>query len=313
MNSRNFRDLLEARWAEDKFVCVGLDSEWGKIPQHLKPIPDSGGDGYVDTTVKFNRAIVEVTHDLVSAYKPNTAFYEARGAQGIEVLRRTIIESRDIAPDVLKVIDFKRADIGNTNNGYVEFAFDYLGADAITVHPYLGREALQPFLDRKDKGVIVLCRTSNPGAGEFQDLQVSVPIEEVEYLMSVGATPTSMGTGGCSTTLSNHIAYQVSQKWNTNGNCALVVGATYPHELESIRRIAGDMLILIPAIGAQGGDIQAAVKAGKDSRGQGMIFNSSRGTIFASSGKDFAEAARRETQRLSDLINHYRTVDQEAE
>jgi orotidine-5'-phosphate decarboxylase len=299
MSSRNFRDMLEARWANNRFVCVGLDSEWSKIPRHLKPIPDSGGDGYVVTTVNFNSAIVEATRDLVCDYKPNTAFYEARGVEGIEALRQTIMKIQVIAPEVPVILDAKRADIGNTNNGYVEFAFDYLGADAITVHPYLGSEALAPFLERKDKGIIVLCRTSNPGAGEFQDIKIEMgPVlvdDEPRYRP-----------------LYQVIARQVAEKWNNNGNCAVVVGATYPHELFEVRRIVGDLPILIPGIGAQGGDVEATVKAGRDSRGQGMIINSSRGIIFASSGEDFADAARRETQRLSDLINQYRGVGQEA-
>jgi orotidine-5'-phosphate decarboxylase len=161
-------------------------------------------------------------------------------------------------------------------------AFDYLGVDAITVHPYLGAEALRPFLDRADKGIIVLCRTSNPGAREFQDLEV-------------GGKP-----------LYKVVARQVAERWNEHGNCAVVVGATYPDELAEIRSIIGDMPILIPGIGAQGGDVEKTVKAGKSADGTGMIINSSRGVIFASSGEDFAEAARTEVERLNGLINQYR-------
>ena len=274
---RNFRQMLEAQWTRGNFVCVGLDSELAKIPKHLHSLPDIAG-----MLIRFNCAIVDATHDLVCAYKPNIAFYEAHGEPGWLALAETVKHIREIAPDVPVILDAKRADIGNTNAGYAKMAFDLLEADAITVHPYLGSEALKPFLDRVDKGIIVLCRTSNPGAGEFQDLLVDgVP-------------------------LYREVAISVAAKWNKNNNCALVVGATYPMELAAVRADVGDMPILIPGIGAQGGDVEATVKAGQDSRGRGMIINSSRGIIFASGSADFAEAARRETIKLRNLINQYR-------
>ncbi len=274
--------MLEARWAEGKFVCVGLDSEFGKIPKSAHRSGSECDVSVANTIVEFNRAIVEATKDLVCAYKPNVAFYEAYGAEGIAALQRTITDIHAIAPDVPVILDAKRADIGNTNNGYVQFTFDFLKADAVTVHPYLGGEALAPFLERKEKGVIVLCRTSNLGASEFQDLLVN---NEPLY---------------------RFVARRVASKWNKNGNCALVVGATYPNELREVREIVDDMPILIPGIGAQGGDVEATVSVGQDSRGQGMIINSSRGIIFASSNTDFAEAARRATLELHDEINLYR-------
>ncbi|MBX4216186.1 orotidine-5'-phosphate decarboxylase, partial [Candidatus Parcubacteria bacterium] len=186
--------------------------------------------------------------------------------------------------------------------------FDDLGADAVTVHPYLGSEAMTPFLERKEKGIFVLCRTSNPGAGEFQDLPVQVPLDffnEVnpERRIRVEAPDFAPPTH---IPLYQYVAWRVKTEWNKNGNCGLVVGATYPEELAQVRRIVGDMPLLIPGIGAQGGDLEKTVKAGKDSRGRGMIVNSSRGIIFASNGEDFAEAARRETQKLHDLITKYR-------
>lgn len=276
MSNRNFRALLENQWDRENFACVGLDSEFGKIPESAR------WDGVASTIVQFNRTIVEATNDLVCAYKPNAAFYEAHGSEGMIALQRTIADIHAIAPDVLVILDAKRADIGNTNAGYVNAAFDFLQADAITVHPYLGAEALQPFLARADKGVIVLCRTSNPGAGEFQDLRV-----DGEPLYKI-------------------VARKVATEWNKNGNCALVVGATCPEELGEVREIVGDMPILIPGIGAQGGDVEKAVTAGKTKSGKGMIINSSRGIIFASKGADYAEAARRETIKLRDLINQYR-------
>ena len=298
MKERNFRQMLEVKWEEGKFVCVGLDSEPDKIPESLQLL--SPRWNAIHLIAAFNRLIVEATKDLVCAYKPNIAFYEAHGDAGWIALKETIAYIRENAPEVPVILDAKRADIGNTNKGYIKMAFDDLKADAITVHPYLGREALQPFLDMPDKGIIVLCRTSNPGAGEFQDLLVSIEREEGDFLNQVRARIFYR------TYLSNHIAYQVSHHWNKNDNCALVVGATYPGELKVVRDIVGDMPILIPGIGAQGGDVEKTVSAGKDSRGKGMIINSSRGIIFASNGPDFAEAARRETIKLHDLINQYR-------
>ncbi|MFZ3044248.1 MAG: orotidine-5'-phosphate decarboxylase [Minisyncoccia bacterium] len=289
---RNFRDLLEAQWAKGKFVCVGLDSELGKIPESAQVSDPEHPEKYLGLDVEctmsdFNESIVSATRDLVCAYKPNLGFYIAYGAAGLQALWSTCNIIRDIAPDVPVILDAKSADIGNTNVGYAQFAFEYLGVDAITVNPYLGGEALQSFLDYKNKGIFVLCRTSNPGADEFQDL--------------VSAAPGGAGYRK----LYQHVACQVLNKWNKNGNCGLVIGATRPDELREIRDSVGDTTLLIPGIGAQGGDLEKTVKAGKDSRGRGMIINSSRVIIFASNGHDFADAAYRETLKLNDLINQY--------
>lgn len=272
MKKRNFRDLMEAQWAQGKFVCVGLDSDQLKIPRAARWFSAR------ETVVGFNEKIIEATHDVAGFYKPNSAFYEEGGAEGMEALRETIAFTHDCAPEIPVIWDAKRADIGNSNQGYIRAAFEFLQADAITVHPYLGQEALQPFLDCKDKGIFVLCRTSNKGAGEFQDGEMyGRPLYE-------------------------YMAFRVATRWNANHNCGLVVGATYPSELKKVREVAGDVPILIPGIGAQGGDLEKTVQAGKDSRGQGMIINSSRGIIFASSGPDFAAAARRETEKLHNQI-----------
>lgn len=245
----------------NSLVCVGLDSDVKKIDrgQYL-----------------FNKSIIDATADLVCAYKPNSAFYEGEGAKGIGELLRTCQYIKKSYPEIPIILDAKRADIGNTNNGYARFAFEYLGVDAITVHPYLGEEAIRPFLDYKDKGIIILCRTSNPGAGEFQDLVVKgTPLYEI-------------------------VADRVVKKWNGNNNCLLVVGATYPQELKRVRKIVGDnMTFLVPGIGAQGGDIEATLKAGLNKKKSGLIINSSRAIIFS-------KAPRQETKKLRDLINKHR-------
>ena len=263
---------------QNSLVCVGLDCDLAKIPAHLQS----------DKTLQFtfNKAIIDATHDLVCAYKPNSAFYEARGVDGIAELKMTCDYIRKKYPEIVLILDAKRADIGSTNEGYVTYAFDWLGADAITLHPYLGKEALKPFLDRKDKGCIILCRTSNPGAGEFQDLKLDSGNQAIE--------------------LYQRVAEKVAKDWNYNGNCGLVVGATYPEELEIVRRIANDLPFLIPGIGAQGGDIEKTVKAGVDENGRNAIINSSRGIIFVSSGQDFSVRAREETEKLRNEVNLYR-------
>lgn len=256
-----FIEKLNNKWKEGKYLCIGLDTVLDKIPGTIL-----GEDMIFD----FNKAIIDATHDLVAAYKPNSAFYEAEGAWGIEQLQKTTKYIVKNYPDIVILLDFKRADIGNTNEGYVKFAFEYLEVDAVTVQPYLGREAIQPFLRKANKGVFVLCRTSNPGADEFQDLESN------------------------STYLYEKVAFQVSNQWNMKDNAGLVVGATYPRELEKVRQIAKNIPILIPGVGAQGGDLEKTVKAAK----KNFLLNSSRGIIFASDEEDFAEAARFEAEKL---------------
>lgn len=250
----SFKDKLTAKWNEGKFVCVGLDSSDFSLLQK----------------------VVEVTHDLVCSYKINTAFFEAEGTTGWENLKKLIQHIHKDYPDIPIIIDAKRGDIENTNEAYVKAIFDDLGADATTVHPYLGKEALQPFLNRADKGIFVLVRTSNPGAGEFQDLEV-------------GDKP-----------LYQFVAEHV-KAWNTNGNLAVVVGATYPEELAEVRKIVGDMPILVPGIGAQGGDLEATIKKGLDSNKQGLIINSSRGVIFA---EDPRKAARDLHLKIQEILKN---------
>ena len=271
MAERNFRQLLEAQWEQGKFLCVGLDSDFQKIPEAIRQA------GVGETIVAFNRAIVDATKDLVCSYKPNPAFYESHGDEGWKALRETIQYIRDQAPDVPVILDAKRGDIANTNEAYAKSAFDHLHADAITVQPYLGSEPLAPFFDRKDKGVIVLCHTSNPGAGEIQNLMM-----DGEPLYKV-------------------IARLATTKWNANGNCCLMVGATYPEKLAEVRKIAGDMPILIAGIGAQDGDLEKTIHAGLAGK-KGLMVNASRSIIFASDGADFAQRAREKATELNSAI-----------
>lgn len=251
----------------NSLLCVGLDSDFAKIPDSFKQKENP--------QFEFNKFIINQTHEYAAAYKPNAAFYEARGEQGIRELKMTMDYLLKTYPEIFTIYDAKRADIGNTNNGYVTSIFDWLGFDAVTLHPYLGREALQPFLDRTDKISIILCRTSNSGAGELQDLKTDgKPLWQT-------------------------VAEKVSSTWNKDNNCMLVVGATYPEEMKTVRSIAGEMTFLVPGIGAQGGDVEAAVKAGINSQKLGMIINSSRGIIFA-------ENPAEEAKKLRDEINKYR-------
>lgn len=270
--NRSFRELLGRKWDEGKFLCVGLDPDLDKIPATVP------GEKAGEKILAFNRAIVDATKDIVCTYKPNPAFYEAFGPEGWEALQATIAHIHSVAPDVPVLLDAKRGDIGNTNDAYAKMAFDICGADAVTVQPYQGGDALAPFLARADKGVFVLVRTSNPGAGELQDLSVNG-----EELYKV-------------------VARAVAGTWNANGNCAVVVGTTYPAEIAAVRALIGDMPILMPGIGAQGGDLDASVKAGKNSRNQGIIINASRAVLYASNGTDFAEVARTKAQEFDDLI-----------
>lgn len=255
-------------------LCIGLDPEITKLPQSIcqKEYPQ----------FEFNKAIIDATHDLVAVYKPNTAFYESLGDDGIYQLKLTCDYLRETYPEIPIILDAKRADIGNTNKGYSSFAYEYLQADAITLSPYLGSEALKPFLENPEKGNIILCKTSNLGGGEFQNLMVEGrPLYE-------------------------YIAEKVAHEWNTLGNCTLVVGATYPEELKKVRELVGDMTLLVPGIGAQGGDVKKTIKAGINSQNTGLLINSSRGIIFASTGDDFADRSREEAMKLRDEINKYR-------
>ncbi len=251
----------------NSLLCVGLDPDFEKIPDRFKNLDFP--------QFEFSKWIIKETHEYTASYKTNSAFYEARGDRGMAELKMTIDYLNKNYPDIFTIFDAKRADIGNTNRGYITSIFDWLDFDAVTLHPYLGSEALKPFLERKDKVSIILCRTSNPGAPEFQDLE----------------------SGG--KTIWQIVAEKVSKEWNKNNNCMLVVGATYPGEMKKIREITGDMTFLVPGIGAQGGDLKAVMKAGLNSEGLGLLISSTSGIIFS-------ENPKLEVQKLCEEIRKYK-------
>lgn len=269
----HFMQQLQIRWARaNSLVCVGLDPEPAKFPARLKNRDDA--------IFAFCRDIVDATAEHVCAFKPQFAHFAAHAAE--DALQRLIAHIHTMHPGIPVILDAKRGDIGSTADHYASEAFDRYRADAVTVNPYLGRDSVQPFLDRADKGVILLCRTSNPGAADFQAL-------------NCGDLPMYL-----------HVARTIARDWNTHGNCALVVGATWPQELGRVRALVGDMPLLVPGVGAQGGDVQAVLQHGRDSAGAGLIISASRAILYASGGDDFATAAAAETGRLRDLINRCR-------
>lgn len=243
-------------------VCVGLDPDPDRLPQRF------GG-----SLAAFNRWIIEQTFPYVAAYKPNMGFYEARGTRGWDELAETMHFLRAACPEALTICDAKRGDNANTNHGYVTSIFDELGFDAVTLHGYMGAEALAPFLERDDKASIILCRTSNEGAREFQDLVCD-------------GEPLWM-----------HVARKVSREWDRDGNCMLVVGATYPEEMRRVRDAAPRTTLLVPGVGAQGGDVQAVVAAGLDAEGRGLIVSSSRAILLADSPGRAARELQEQIER----------------
>jgi orotidine-5'-phosphate decarboxylase len=261
-----FDKLDRAAQRNGSLLCVGLDPDPAQMP--------------VSDVAAFNRAIIEATAGLVCAYKPNLAFYEALGERGLAALRETLAA---IPPDIPVIADGKRNDIGNTAKAYARALFDELGVDAATVNPYLGGDAVEPFLEREEKAAFILCRTSNPGARDLQDLLVSVP------------------GGGEARPLFEMVA-EMARRWNSRGNVGLVVGATYPEEIRRVRRLCPEMTFLVPGVGAQGGDVAAVIGNGLDKAGRGLIINVSRQVLYASRQKDFAVAAAAAARRLRDEI-----------
>jgi orotidine-5'-phosphate decarboxylase len=260
--------LARASHQNRSLLCVGLDPDPALLP---------AGTGVYE----FNRAIIEATADVVCAYKPNIAFYEALGTAGLDALKKT----REFVPaDVPVIVDAKRGDIGNTARAYARALFEYFGFDAVTASPYLGFDSLEPFVEHRDRGVFVLCRTSNAGATDFQSLPCRTESGE-RMLFEV-------------------VAEKVD-RWNRYGNLGLVVGATYPEELKLIRRRYADILLLVPGVGVQGGELSKAVSYGADAGRQRTVINSSRQIIYASKGPDFAAAARAAALEMRDRMNEY--------
>ncbi len=256
--------LREASERNNSLLCVGLDPD---------PAEMNGRD-----IADFCIAIIDATIDLVCAYKPNLAFYEAHGSVGYAALERIVAHVNGHVP-VLG--DAKRNDIGNSARFYAQGLFETMGLDAVTVNPFLGRDSLQPFLDYEDKGVFILCRTSNPGGADLQGLSASYD--------------------GVPMPLYEAVAH-LSNSWDTNGNIGLVTGATYPSEAKRIREICPGMPFLVPGVGTQGGELESALSATLDADGGGILVNSSRGILYASTGADFADAARMAAENLRTQI-----------
>lgn len=290
-------ERLRSRWRDAQtLLCVGLDGELERLPPSVRAgqtgllslDEERAGSGVEGSLVSFHQAIIDATADLVCAFKPNAAFFEAHGPAGLRALIRLIAYIHARYPDVPVLLDAKRGDIGNTSQAYARAAFDVCDADGITLQPYLGGEALTPFLERCERGLFILCRTSNPGSAEFQDIRVPLPDGPGDEPLYVA------------------LARRVANEWNANGNCGLVVGATYPDDLARVRAVVGDLPLLIPGIGTQGGDLEATLSAGLDSEGYGLLISASRSVIYASNGLDFAQAARREARRLNQEIKRLR-------
>ena len=265
-----FREKLEAAWDRSgSLLCIGLDPD----PKLMA----------IDDVAAFNIAIVEATSDLVCAYKPNVAFYEALGPErGYAALRRTL---EAMPPHVITLADAKRGDVEHTARAYARAFYDNLGFDAVTVNAYLGRDSVEPWIERPDKAAFIVCRTSNPGAPDFQDLTVQ----------GEGATATLYET-----------VAERARSWDRHGNVGLVVGATYPQELRRVRQLCPEMTFLVPGVGAQGGDVAAVMANGLDARGGGLIINVSRQVLYASKGADFAQAAGDAARQLRDEIERER-------
>jgi orotidine-5'-phosphate decarboxylase len=268
-----FTQQLATAWQQnDSLLCVGLDPDPAKFPAHLK--------GRDDAIFEFCKTIVDATADLVCSFKPQIAYFAARRAE--DQLEALIAHIHEQHPGVPVILDAKRGDIGSTAEQYAVEAFARFQADAVTVNPYMGRDSVEPYLAFPDKGVILLCRTSNPGGSDLQFLEAN------------------------GEKLYEHVARLAAEKWNSTGQIGLVVGATFPAEIARVRQIVGEMPLLVPGIGAQGGDVEATVKAGKTAAGSGLMINSSRAILYAGHGEDYADAARRAALATRAEINQYR-------
>jgi orotidine-5'-phosphate decarboxylase len=268
-----FLEKLEKAWDKNNsLVCVGLDPDLNKLPDCVKELEYP--------IFEFNKAIIDATCDLVCCYKPQVAYYAGQNAE--DQLQMTLDYLREKCPEIPVILDAKRGDIGTTAQMYAKEAFERYQADSVTVNPFMGTDTLKPFLDYADKGVVILCRTSNPSSGELQELEVNGrPVYKF-------------------------VAEYAATKWNYNRNVLLVIGATCPEELGEVRAICKDIPFLVPGVGAQGGDVQKVMENGKTSDGRGLVINSSRGIIYAGKDCDFAEKSRAACEELRATINQFR-------
>lgn len=266
----SFPQKLQALWqTRQTYICVGLDPDLSKIPKHLLKEKNS--------VFEFNKNLIEATSDLVCSYKPQMAYYSGQRLE--DQLHMTMDFLKSFCPEIPVILDSKRGDIGSTAEQYAKEAFEVYGADAVTVNPYMGLETVEPFLSYADKGVFVLCKTSNPGSGEFQNLQVA---------------------GG--KRLFEIVAQSIHDKSKVHSGLGLVVGATHVEDIKSVRALASQVPFLIPGVGAQGGSVHEVVKSARSPDGHGLLINSSRGIIYASADKDYAAAARKATIQLKNEI-----------
>lgn len=273
-----FMQTLRQRWADSgSLVCVGLDPEPAKFPARFAGDPDA--------VFAFCRDIADATAEFACAFKPQIAHFAALRAE--DALERLVEHIHAAHPGIPVILDAKRGDIGSTAQRYAVEAFDRFAADAVTANPYLGGDSLQPLLNRADRGVIVLCRTSNPGGADLQDL----PVRRED---------------GSTRPLYQHVAETAARDWNGHGNVALVVGATWPEQLREVRAIVGDMPLLVPGVGAQGGDAEAVVRNARTADGTGLMVSSSRAILYASSGDDYAAAAAHAARELRDTLDRHR-------
>lgn len=297
----HFNDSIKLKWAEKKFVCVGLDPVIEKIPQYFQKNFTTN----YDIIYEFLKRVIDSTADLVCTYKPNIAFFEQYGIDGEKALISIIEYLHSAYPEMPIIGDFKRGDIGNTNKAYAKTAFEVYKVDAITLSPYLGSDTLEAFEKYEGKGLILLCRTSNSGSAELQDMPIDIEAANQQGLISQEEMALlDLRKDGKDKTIKMYelVAFLAANRWNKTGDISLVVGATHPEAFASIRKLAPTLPFLIPGVGTQGGNLEETLRYAPDANGQGIIINSSSGVLYASNGEDFGDAAKAATLKLHQEI-----------